>query len=140
MHKYIYIGYGSFIGAALRYLIKNIQFYNYQESFPLNTLFINVLGAFIMAFILTIAFEVWTFDSNIRLGVTTGFLGAFTTFSTLCKETVMLMQNGDYFCAVSYLIVSIMLGLGVAYLGIVVARKTGSKLLKKSKKGKHRYN
>jgi fluoride ion exporter CrcB/FEX len=61
------------------------------------TRFFNVLGAFALAFILTIAFEIWTFDSDIRLGVTTGFLGAFTTFSTLCKETVGLMQNGDIF-------------------------------------------
>ena len=128
MRKYIYIGCGSFIGAVLRYLIKGIQIYNYHENVTLNTLFINVLGAFIMAFILTIAFEIWAFDSDIRLGVTTGFLGAFTTFSTLCKETVGLMQNGDYFSAISYMTVSVMLGLGAAYFGIVVAREIGSKL------------
>lgn len=134
MRKYIYIGCGSFIGAVLRYLIKGIQIYNYHENVPLNTLFINILGAFIMAFILTIAFEVWTFDSDIRLGVTTGFLGAFTTFSTLCKETVGLMQNGDYFSAISYMTVSVMLGLGAAYLGIVVAREVGSKFAGKRAK------
>lgn len=131
MRKYIFIGCGSFIGAILRYLIKGIQIYNYHESVPLNTLSINVLGAFVMALILTTAFEVWTFDADIRLGVTTGFLGAFTTFSTLCKETAVLMQNGNYFSAVSYMTVSIALGLGAAYFGIVVAREAGSKLLKR---------
>jgi len=134
MKKYIYIGCGSFIGAVLRFLIKGIQIYNYHENVPLNTLFINILGAFIMAFILTIAFEVWEFDSDIRLGVTTGFLGAFTTFSTLCKETVGLMQNGDYFSAISYMTVSVMLGFGAAYFGIVIAREIGSKLAGKRKK------
>jgi CrcB protein len=134
MRKYIYIGCGSFIGAVLRYLIKNIQICNYHENVPLNTLFVNILGAFIMAFILTIAFEVWTFDSDIRLGVTTGFLGSFTTFSTLCKETVGLMRNGDYFSAISYMTVSIMLGLGAAYFGIVVAREIGSKLTERREK------
>ncbi len=131
MRKYIYIGCGSFIGAVLRYLIKGIQICNYNENVPLNTLFINVLGAFLMALILTIAFEVWDFDSDVRLGVTTGFMGAFTTFSTLCKETVVLMQNGDYFSAISYMTVSVMLGLGAAYFGIVLARETGSKLFGK---------
>jgi len=131
MRKYIYIGCGSFIGAVLRYLAKGIQVYNYQENVPINTLLINVLGAFIMAVILTISFEVWAFDSDIRLGVTTGFLGAFTTFSALCKETVGLMQNGDYFLAISYITASTMLGLGAAYFGIVIARKIGSKVFKK---------
>lgn len=134
MRKYIYIGCGSFIGAVLRYLIKGIQIYNYHENVPLNTLFINVLGAFVMAFILTIAFEVWTFDSDIRLGVTTGFFGAFTTFSALCKETVGLMRNGDYYSAISYMTVSVMLGLGAAYFGIVVAREIGSKFAGKRAK------
>lgn len=128
MQKYIYIGCGSFIGAVLRYLIKGIQIYNYHENVPLNTLFINVIGAFVMAFILTAAFEVWpTFNPDIRLGTTTGLLGAFTTFSTLCKETVALIQNGDYFSAVSYVTVSTMLGFGFAYFGIVAARKIGFK-------------
>jgi CrcB protein len=134
MRKYIYIGCGSFIGAVLRYLSKGIQIYNYHENVPLNTLFINILGAFIIAFILTIAFEVWAFDSDIRLGVTTGLLGAFTTFSALCKETVGLMQNGDYSSAISYMTVGVMLGLGAAYLGIVVARRIGSEFAGKRAK------
>ncbi len=134
MRKYIYIGCGSFIGAVLRYLSKGIQIYNYHENVPLNTLFINILGAFIIAFILTIAFEVWAFDSDIRLGVTTGLLGAFTTFSALCKETVGLMQNGDYFSAISYMTVSVMLGLGAVYLGIVIAREIGLKFAGKRAK------
>jgi fluoride exporter len=127
MRKYTYIGCGSFIGAVLRYLIKGIQIYSYQQHFPVNTLFINISGAFLMAFIMTTAFEVWSFDPDIRLGITAGFLGAFTTFSALCKETVVLMQNGDYFSAAAYITLSTVLGLGAAYLGFVLARGLGSK-------------
>ncbi|MEE8810049.1 fluoride efflux transporter CrcB [Lactimicrobium sp.] len=134
MRKYIFIGCGSFAGAALRYLVKSIQIYNYRENVPLNTLFINVLGALIIAFILTIAYEVWAFDSDIRLGLTTGLLGAFTTFSTLCKETVGLLQDGYYFSAISYMTVSVMLGLASAYFGVVLARKLGSKVTEKREK------
>jgi len=129
MRKYIYIGCGSFIGAMLRYLIKNTQIYNYHENIPLNTLLINVFGAFLMAFVLTIVFE----ESAIRLGITTGFLGAFTTFSTLCKEIFYFMQNGDYFSAILYLTISVVLGLGVSYMGIVLAREINIKLLGKGK-------
>jgi len=134
MRKYIFIGCGSFAGAVLRYLIKGFHIYNHHENIPLNTLFINVLGALIIAFILTIAYEVWAFDSDARLGLTTGLLGAFTTFSTLCKETVGLLRDGYYFSAISYLTVSVTLGLASAYLGVILARKIGSKMAEKHKK------
>lgn len=133
MRKYVLIGFGCFIGAVLRYLAEGIQIYNYHEDVPLNTLFINILGAFIIALILTFAFEIRTFDPDVRLGVTTGLLGAFTTFSTLCKETIGLMRSGEYFSAISYMTISIVLGLGAAYFGIVVSREIGSKLFRKNK-------
>ena len=65
MRKYIIIGCGGFLGAILRYLIKGIQIYNYHENVPLNTLIINVTGTFILTLVLTVAFEVWKFDSSI---------------------------------------------------------------------------
>lgn len=134
MRKYVFIGCGSFAGAALRYLAKGIQICNYHENIPLNTLLINVLGALMIAFISTIAYEVWAFDSDVRLGLTTGLLGAFTTFSTLCKETVGLLQDGCYFSAISYMTVSVMLGLASAYFGVVLARKIGSMVTKEREK------
>lgn len=133
MRKYIFISIGGILGAISRYLIKEIHIYNYHENIPLNTLIINITGSFILALILTIAFEIWEFDSDIRLGIATGFLGAYTTFSTLCKETVGLIHEGFYFSAVSYLIVSTMLGLAAVYLGIILAREVVSKLVKKDK-------
>lgn len=133
MRKYIFISIGGILGAISRYLIKGIQIYHYHENVPINTLLINISGSFIMALILTVAFEVWDFDTNIRLGITTGFLGAYTTFSTLSKETVELMKEGYYFSAISYIAVSTMAGIAAAYFGIVLAREVVSKLIKKYK-------
>lgn len=134
MRKYIFIGCGGFIGAVLRYLVEEIKIYDYHENVPLNTLLINIVGAFLLALILTTAYEVRTFDSDLRLGLTTGVLGAFTTFSTLCKETVMLFSSGDYFSAISYVTVSSLLGLTAVYFGVVVAREIGARLLRKDDK------
>ncbi len=131
MRKYIFIGLGGMLGAILRYAIKGVPLYHYHENIPLNTLLINVAGSFILALVLTVAFEVWAFDANIRLGIATGFLGAFTTFSTLCRETVELIYLGDYYSAVSYMAVSVMIGITAVYFGIVLARETVSKLVKK---------
>lgn len=132
MRKYVFISIGGALGAILRYLIKTIQIYNYHENVPLNTLIINITGSFILALVLTIAMDVWKFDANIRLGIATGFLGAYTTFSTLCKDIILLLNKGDYFSAISYITVSTMLGLAAAYFGIVLAREVVSKLAQKA--------
>jgi CrcB protein len=131
MKKYIFIACGGFLGAILRVVIKGWQIPGYSENIPLNTLIINVVGSFLLALILTIAYEVRDMNADVRLGIATGFLGAFTTFSTLCKETVALLKNGEYFSALSYVTVSVMLGFAAAYFGMVLACETVSKVLGK---------
>lgn len=130
MRKYVLIGCGGFLGAILRYLIKGIDVLNHLIPIPLATLIINLSGTFLLAFILTAAFEAWEMDPDIRLGIATGFLGAYTTFSTLCKETIGLLLSGNYLSAATYIAVSIVLGLAAAFLGITVARKTAEKIIK----------
>ena len=131
MRKYKLIALGGMLGAILRYLIKNIHIYN--EYIPINTFLINVSGSFLLALILTISFETFEFDSDLRLGIATGFLGAYTTFSTLCKETVNLIRQGDYYSAISYIGLSTIMGLAAAYFGVVVAREVVSKFVNPKK-------
>ena len=127
MKKYIFIGVGGFFGAILRYYIKSIQIWGYHANFPLNTLIINIAGSFILAFTLTIAFEVWEFHPDIRHGIAAGFLGAFTTFSTMCKESASLFSNGASQTAILYIAISVILGLSAVYSGSFSARLIGSK-------------
>ncbi|MDD4321100.1 MAG: CrcB family protein [Acidaminococcaceae bacterium] len=61
-------------------------------------------------------------------------IGAFTTFSTFCKETVELMVGGKYFLAASYMVVSSILGFAAIYLGTVLARKVITVLVRNAKK------
>jgi len=123
MTKYIYIAAGGMLGAMSRFGMKNIQIWDFQANFPVNTLLVNITGSFFLLLFLTISFEALDLDANIRLGIATGFLGAFTTFSTLCKETVSFMMTGEYFTAIFYIITSAFLGLMAAYLGVLSARK-----------------
>ena len=104
-------------------MIREIQLGRYEVNFPINTLIINVIGCFLLALIITVAFEILKFSSNLRIGIASGLLGAFTTFSTLCKETAGLISQEFYFLAVSYIAVSIILGLLAVYLGVAIARK-----------------
>jgi CrcB protein len=123
MKKYLFIGLGGILGTFLRYFIRNTQIYNYYGIIPINTLAVNILGSFMLGII----FEIREINTDLRLGITAGFLGAFTTFSTLCMETAGLMQAQNYFAAFSYIIISIVSGLAAAYLGIISARKVISK-------------
>lgn len=131
MRKYIFIGVGGFLGAILRFWIKTIPLQNYKELIPINTLFINVMGSFLLALITTAALEVLKMDVDMRLGICTGFLGAYTTFSTLCKEASELINKGYYFSSLSYIVNSVTLGLVAAFLGIVIAREVLQKYANK---------
>lgn len=131
MKNCLYIGIFGFLGAMLRYFLKNIHIYHYREVVPINTVIINVTGSFVLALILTVALEVLEIRQEIRLGIATGFLGAYTTFSTLCKDTITLIINGYYFSALSYITVSALLGLCASYFGIIVAREYISRFISK---------
>lgn len=122
MRKYSYIMIGGALGAMLRVAVKNIGFGQQQGGFPLNTLIINITGSFVLALFMTLTLEIFEFDADIRLGVSTGFLGGYTTFSTFCRESVLLVVSGQYAAAAAYLAASTFLGLGAAYLGVIAAR------------------
>ena len=131
MRRNLYIGGGAALGAAMRYIIRNIVIFGYSGRFPLNTFFINVAGAFLLAFLLTLALEARAADSDLRLGLTAGFLGGFTTFSTLCREAVLLLQSGEMAAAAGYMAASAILGLSAAYAGSAVARRAAAALDRK---------
>lgn len=132
MKKYFLIGTGGALGAILRFAIKSINFNIYKGAIPLNTLIINLTGTFVLALISTIAVEIIKFDDDIKLGITTGFIGAYTTFSTMCKETIGLINKGLNFSAILYIALSTILGLCFAYLGVITARKGVSRLINKN--------
>lgn len=90
MKKYIYLGLGGLFGAVLRMIIKNSDKFMYKEVFPLDTLIVNILGCFLIALFMNICIELVEIDPDLRLGIASGFIGALTTFSTVCKEIVSL--------------------------------------------------
>jgi len=117
----------GFFGAICRYLIKNIDIEHYFQLLPLNTLIINIAGCFFISFVLTITLDTETILSDLRLGITTGFLGAFTTFSTVCKEVSNLMIGAHYLYAVSYIALSLAFGLTASYFGMIFANRLAKK-------------
>ena len=133
MRKYIYISLGGIAGAVLRYLIRSLPILSYSGNIPWNTLVINLTGCFLLAFVLSAAKDVLRINADVKLGIAAGFAGAYTTFSTLCKETVNLIAKGHYISAGLYIMLSVLLGIACVYGGITLAEKAAVSL-KKAKK------
>lgn len=123
MRKCLLIATGGFIGTSARYLIKDAWLQGDYGNFPLDTLIINLTGIFLLSFIMAAAFEVRTLAPNIRLGITTGLLGAFTTFSTISRETAEMISAGIFGYAAMYLTITAVLGFAFAFLGVIAARR-----------------
>lgn len=122
MKKYIYVGFFGFLGAILRFTIKNIKFKDYTGQIPINTLIINVTGSFFLALILTLTLEVYEVREEVKLGLTTGLLGTYTTFSSLCKEEVNLILKGNYYSAFIYIVMSLLFSTIAIYIAITISK------------------
>lgn len=118
MKKYTLIGLGGFLGAILRYLIKETTFFTI--NIPINIIIINLVGTFLLTFFLTLTLK-YKINPNLKLGIATGFFGAFTTFSTFCKDIILLVDQGNYFGSIIYILLSIIIGMYSAYLGLELA-------------------
>lgn len=113
---YITIGLFGMIGALLRYYLGVTIQMGWIYSFPLGTLIINCLGAFILGwftfFVSQLKCPEW-----FRLGFGVGLIGSFTTFSTFSVETFTLLNEGKILNAILYVFLSLLGGLLFSFLG-----------------------
>jgi fluoride exporter len=116
---YLYVGIAGFFGAVLRYLIGIALFTN--SSFPYTTLSINLFGSFLLSWLTTNLFKRFSLSSSVKTAIGTGFVGSFTTFSTLSVETVELFESGRLLIGILYVFVSIAGGLLMSRLGFKVS-------------------
>jgi len=89
------IGVGGFFGSISRFLVAYEMSQRFGASFPYGTLTVNAVGSFILGFSSRYLLEHWLVNDLVRLGLTVGFLGAFTTFSTFSYESILLLQEGE---------------------------------------------
>ncbi|MBG9444507.1 chromosome condensation protein CrcB [Cytobacillus firmus] len=118
---YILVGAAGFLGAALRY---SMGVFLFQESavFPFATLTVNLLGSFLLAWLTTGLMVRFSLPAHIKTALGTGFVGSFTTFSTLSVETAALFLDGKTALAVLYIAASIFGGLWMSRLGFQVRK------------------
>jgi CrcB protein len=107
---------GGAIGSLARYLTA-VLMTPVTGTFPWATLIVNVVGAFLIGWFARV-FAAPDADHVLRLALTTGFCGGFTTFSTMSAETVTLLQQGRGGRAALYIALSLLLGLAATFAGL----------------------
>jgi len=115
------IGLAGAIGAVARYLVMRFITKRSHSQIPLGTLFINVLGAFLIGLLFSLTTQKVTTPLQQSI-LATGFLGGFTTFSTMNWEGAQLARGGNISQSFLYLGGSFVLGLGAVMLGITLGR------------------
>jgi len=118
-----FIALGGAIGAVLRYSVSKGVHALAGSGFPYGTLTVNVLGSLLMGFLYIILIERVSNNLPLRATLIIGFLGAFTTFSTFSIETFNLLENGEAFKAFTNILVSVLLCLLAAWLGVILGRE-----------------
>jgi CrcB protein len=112
------IGGGGFIGALSRYFVATICGRWFGTAFPVGTFVINITGSLFLGWFLTVVSGRVVISDAMRLAVATGFVGAYTTFSTFMFESSTLLEDGSGIKAIVNLMGSLLIGLLAVRLGI----------------------
>lgn len=123
MRAYLAVAVFGIFGCWARYLMTNVMQAWLGRDFPYATLSINVIGSTLMGFLFVFTLEKMMVSPYLRVGILTGFLGGFTTFSTFSMETLLLAEQGETLKAAAYVALSLLLGIGGALGGAYIARQ-----------------
>jgi CrcB protein len=118
MNEIIFVSIGGFFGAISRFALSNRIQNRKKTSFPAGTLTVNLIGAFLLGLLIGMQMKGYHYP---LLGI--GFMGAFTTFSTLMLESEQLRKAGKSKTFYSYLVSSYTIGVFLAYCGLMIGRR-----------------
>ena len=123
----MWVGLGGGLGALLRWWIGRVVGARYRGDFPLGTFLINVSGSFVIGYLSVLFMVDWRdrYGSALNSLWLTGFLGGYTTFSSMQLDAAKLAGKRGGVSAASYLVLSVVSGLLAAALGATLARVQG---------------
>jgi CrcB protein len=115
---YLLVFLGAGIGGAMRHAVNLLAHRFFGSAFPFGTLVVNVLGSFAIG-----GLAAWWHlrsggDQHLRLFMTTGVLGGFTTFSAFSLDAVLLVQRQAYAQAAVYVTASILLSVAAVFVAL----------------------
>lgn len=118
----VWIGVAGFFGSIARYAVSGAVS-RVNESFPWGTFAVNITGSFVLGFLVAAFAHRFVVHPDLRIAVTVGFLGAYTTFSTLALETFGFAETRAWGWATTNIILSVAAGLAAVWLGTLAGRR-----------------
>ena len=118
---YLLIAIGGASGAITRYSIHRLTIYFGIENI-VGTFMVNISGSFVLGILISVSAYKLNFSNAVRDAITIGFIGSYTTFSTLAVTSLSLWQSGQYVKASLNVILSIIFGLIAAYAGFQIGK------------------
>src|SRR4051794_19362651 len=120
--RFVLICLGGAIGTGARYLTSLWALSAFGAAFPFGTLIVNALGSFLIAFIVEMAGMTNAISADVRLMLTTGVMGGFTTYSAFNFETTAYMRMGSFGTALANVGVTLFGCLAAGFAGVALAR------------------
>ena len=117
------IALGGALGAAARYGVAQLITVS-PDTFPWATFWTNISGSFALGLLFVFVLVHYPSSRYLRPFIATGFLGAFTTYSTFAVESDVLIKDGHTAVALTYAAVSLGAGFAAAWIGIWLAHAT----------------
>ncbi len=118
----ILVGIGGFIGALTRYFVDRRVTDLTGGSVPWGTFVINITGSFVVGVLFALIIERAALSSSARAPLMIGFMGAYTTFSTLMLESWRMIEDGAWQIAIVNLGGSVLVGMVAVVAGVIVGR------------------
>jgi CrcB protein len=121
---YWLVGLGGVAGSLLRYGVSEISIFLPGNEGAISVYICNMIGSFMLAWLIVRAAEIGHWGERIRLALGTGLLGSFTTFSALSVETLEMLDRGEWMMALLYVLFSFFGGWLAAWLGWRLGQST----------------
>lgn len=122
MARFLWICLGGAVGTGARYLLSGWVLRTAGPGFPYGTLAVNVIGSFLLGLIMQVSLSTESISPTLRLTLTTGVMGGFTTYSTFNYETLQFLQEGSWLFGFMNLGITVVACLAAGLLGVVAGR------------------
>ena len=122
MQTVLYIAVFGAIGCLSRYYVSGWVYALFGKAMPYGTFAVNIIGAYVIGLIMEFSLRSELISPTLRAGLTIGFLGGLTTFSTFSYETFRLIEDGEMLIALINISTSVVACLFFTWAGIMTAR------------------
>lgn len=120
--NYLLVFLGGGIGASARYALQGLVYRFSSSGFPFGTLAVNVLGSLLIGFVMSVFEGRFVISPSVRVFLTIGILGGFTTFSSFSYETIALLRDGSYGAGLLNIGANVVACLLATWAGIVAGK------------------